>query len=198
MLFANTIGEPLGKGSARTSRDKLLCEILTDFRSAFPELRFELDDASTTVNAQAFIRGGDRVVRLYGGLAYHVAIEADGLVFTLLHEVGHHLSKGGRLAANTELGCECAADRWVLTRGIAQFQKRTGRMVSIEQAVANVEQITPAACGLRARKRGPSVCWADHWPLRKRILVRPESAPAIPRCYLSEFLRVGQFAQGRR
>ncbi|WP_249158703.1 hypothetical protein [Bradyrhizobium tropiciagri] len=198
MLFANTIGEPLGKGIARTRRDELLCEILTDFRCAFPELRFELDEASTTVNAQAFIRGNDRIIRLYGGLAYHVAIDTDGLVFTLLHEVGHHLSKGGRLAANAELGCECAADRWVLTKGMVQLRKRTGRSISIERAVASVENITPAACGATARKRGPNVCWADHWPRRKRALFRPDSAPAIPRCYLSEFLRVGQFAKGRR
>ncbi|WP_225712509.1 hypothetical protein [Bradyrhizobium semiaridum] len=198
MLFANTTGEPLGKGSARICRHQLLYEILTDFRQAFPELRFELDEASTTVNAQAFIRGNDRVVRLYGGLAYHASIGADGLIFTLLHEVGHHLSRGGRLAANAELGCECAADRWVLTDGMARLKKRTGRMFSIEQAVASVESIAPAVCGATVRKRGPSVCWADHWPSRKRILVRPESAPAIPRCYLSEFLRVGQFAQGRR
>ncbi|MCP1842729.1 hypothetical protein ACVIHI_004352 [Bradyrhizobium sp. USDA 4524] len=196
MLFANMTGEPVGKGSARTRRDALLCDILADFRRAFPDLLFELDEGSATVNAQAFIRGNDRVVRIYGGLAYHAAMNADGLVFALLHEVGHHLSKGGRLAANSELGCECAADRWILAKGAARLRKQTGRTLSIERAVSSIEQLTAlAACGLRARKRGPSVCWADHWPRRKHVLVRPEAAPAIPRCYLSEFLRLNQIAQ---
>ncbi|GEC53980.1 hypothetical protein ABIF38_004614 [Bradyrhizobium japonicum] len=196
MLFANMTGEPVGKGSARTCRDTLLCDILADFGRAFPDLLFELDEGSATVNAQAFIRGNDRVVRIYGGLAHHAAMNADGLVFALLHEVGHHLSKGGRLAANSELGCECAADRWILAKGAARLRKQTGRTLSIERAVSSIEQLTAlAACGGRARKRGPSVCWADHWPRRKHVLVRPEAAPAIPRCYLSEFLRLNQIAQ---
>ncbi|WOH79752.1 hypothetical protein RX327_28420 [Bradyrhizobium sp. BEA-2-5] len=196
MLFANVTGEPVGKGSARACRDALLCDILADFRRAFPDLLFELDEGSATVNAQAFIRGDDRVVRIYGGLAYHAAMNADGLVFALLHEVGHHLSKGGRLAANSELGCECAADRWILAKGAARLRKQTGRTLSIERAVSSIEQLTAlAACGLGARKRGPSVCWADHWPRRKHVLVRPEAAPAIPRCYLSKFLRLNQIAQ---
>ncbi|MBR1157882.1 hypothetical protein [Bradyrhizobium elkanii] len=196
MLFANATGEPVGKGSARACRDTLLCDILADFRRAFPDLLFELDEGSATVNAQAFIRGNDRVVRIYGGLAYHAAMNADGLVFALLHEVGHHLSKGGRLAANSELGCECAADRWILARGAARLRKQTGRTLSIERAVSSIEPLTAlAGCDRRARKRGPNVCWADHWPRRKRVLVRPEAAPAIPRCYLSEFLRLNQIAQ---
>ncbi|ODM77194.1 hypothetical protein [Bradyrhizobium elkanii] len=196
MLFANMTGEPVGKGSARTCRDTLLCDILADFGRAFPDLLFELDEGSATVNAQAFIRGNDRVVRIYGGLAHHAAMNADGLVFALLHEVGHHLSKGGRLAANSELGCECAADRWILAKGAARLRKQTGRTLSIERAVSSIEQLTAlAACDRRARKRGPSVCWADHWPRRKHVLVRPEAAPAIPRCYLSEFLRLNQIAQ---
>jgi len=196
MLFANTTGELLSKGSARTCRDKLLCDILIDFRHAFPDLLFELDEASATVNAQAFIRGNHRVVRIYGGLAYHAAMSADGLVFALLHEVGHLLSKGGRLAANSELGCECAADRWILAKGAARLRKQTGRTLSFERAVSSIDELTGlAACGRTTRKRGPDVCWADHWPKRKHLLVRPEAAPAIPRCYLSEFLRLDQIAQ---
>ncbi|GKQ54916.1 hypothetical protein [Bradyrhizobium sp. Ce-3] len=196
MLFANTTGEPVSDASARACRGELLCAILSDFRHAFPDLLFELDEGSATVNAQAFMRRSHRVVRIYGGLAYHAAMNADGLVFALLHEVGHHLSRGGRLAANAELGCECAADRWILAKGAARLREQTGRTFSIARAVSRIEQLTePVARGRTPRKRGSGVCWADHWPTRKHILVRPEAAPAIPRCYLSQLLRLNQIAQ---
>ena len=196
MLFANTRSAPLSQGNARACRDGLLCDILTDFKRAFPDLLFELDEASATVNAQAFVRGNDRVVRIYGGLAYHAAMNADGLVFALLHEVGHHLSTGGRLAANPELGCECAADRWIVAKGAALLRKTAGRTLSIERAVSSIEEVAElSACGRAIRGRGLNKCWADHWPTRKRVLVRPEAAPAVSRCYLSEFLRLNQIAQ---
>jgi hypothetical protein len=124
MLLTNIPCKRVSTERALQRRNKLLREIFADFGHAFPNLLFELDEGSSTVNAQAFVRGDHQVVRMYGGLAYHTRLGADGLVFALLHEVGHHLSSGGRLASSNELGCECAADRWVLTKGSAKLKKR--------------------------------------------------------------------------
>jgi hypothetical protein len=188
MLLTNIPCRRVSTERALQRRNKLLREIFADFSHAFSDLLFELDEGSSTVNAQAFIRGDHRVVRMYGGLAYHTRVGADGLVFALLHEVGHHLSSGGRLASSEELGCECAADRWALTKGSAKLRKETGRTFRIERAVSSLEMLTvPASRRPGTDRNGPRTCWAKNWTKRKHILAKPESAPAIPRCYLSEF-----------
>jgi hypothetical protein len=188
MLLTNIAGKHVGTERAFRCRNKLLREIFADFSRAFPNLLFELDEQSSTVNAQAFLRGDNRVIRMYGGLAYHAYVGADGLVFTLLHEAGHHLSSGGRLASRKELGCECAADRWALTKGSAKLKKETGRTFEIEQVVSSLEKLSgPSVCGRKTSRNGAGACWARSWLKRKRVLKQPESAPAIPRCYLPEF-----------
>jgi hypothetical protein len=188
MLLTNISFQRVGTGRALECRNRLLREIFADFRHAFPNLLFELDEGSSTVNAQAFIRGGSRVIRMYGGLAYHALVDVDGLVFALLHEVGHHLSSGGRLASAEELGCECAADRWALTRGSATLRKRSGRSFEIERVLASLEKLALPASGRRGEiTDGPKVCWIGDWSKRKRVLARLKSAPAIPRCYLSAY-----------
>jgi hypothetical protein len=186
MLFANTACKPVPKGPALLLRRELLGDIVADFRRAFPDLLFEIDEASSTVNAQAIMRAGARIVRLYGGLAYHTAVGADGLVFMLLHEAGHHLAPGGRLALRADLACECAADRWALTRGAAQLRKQTGRIFAIAGAVSSLETLAGPPCG---KKDGPKACWSMSWSRRKRILAGSDPVPAVRRCHLSEFFR---------
>jgi hypothetical protein len=188
MLLTNIPCKRVSTERAIQRRNKLLREIFSDFGQAFSNLHFELDEESSTVNAQAFVRGEKRVVRMYGGLAYHAVIGVDGLVFTLLHEAGHHLASGGRLASSSELGCECAADRWALTKGSAKLRKETGRTFAIGRVVSSLEKLTvPASCDSGTEKDGPRICWAKYWSKRRRVLAGPEAAPAIPRCYLSEF-----------
>jgi hypothetical protein len=190
MLLTNISCKRVSTDRAIQRRNKLLRDIFADFSRAFPDLLFELDEGSSTVNAQAFIRGDKRVVRMYGGLAYHASVGGDGLVFTLLHEAGHHFSSGGRLASSSELGCECAADRWALTKGSAKLRKETGRTFAIGRVLSSLEKLAvPASREPAARKDGPRICWAKYWWKRKRVLARPETAPAIPRCYLSDFFR---------
>jgi hypothetical protein len=170
----------------------LLGEILGDFRRAFPNLIFEVDDGSSTVNAQAIMQGVTRLVRIYGGLAYHTHIGSDGLVFALLHETGHHLCSGGRHASSNELGCECAADRWALTKGRSRLKQQTGRTFDPERAISGLEAISglasfTAGCVPAGSENHPRICWATEWSRRKRILDRSNPIPTIPRCYLSEF-----------
>jgi hypothetical protein len=192
MLLTGIVSERLAARRSVQRRCALLGEILADFRRAFPNLIFEVDDSSSTVNAQAIMRGGTRLVRIYGGLAYHAHIGGDGLVFALLHETGHHLCSGGRLASSSELGCECAADRWALTKGRSRLKQQTGRTFVTERAISSLEMISgltaSIASGVPAgNKNRPRICWATEWSRRKRILDQSNPMPTIPRCYLSEF-----------
>lgn len=184
MLFANVPGNRLRAGRALRLRDELLRDMLADFRRTFPELLFEIDQASRTVNAQAIVRIDHRVVRIYGGLAYHAFVGVDGLVFTLLHETGHHLSSGGRLALREDLACECAADCWALTEGAARLQKKTGRTFVIGEAIRSLDQLAQS-CG--GAKPDVKLCWSMNWSKRKRVLAEPKFARSVRRCHLPEF-----------
>jgi hypothetical protein len=184
MLFTNIPCQRL-RGRDLRLRRGLVREILADFRRAFVGVHFELDEASATVNAQAFMRADRRIVRLYGGLAYHAAMGADGLVFTLLHEAGHHLSSGGRLAGRDELACECAADRWALSKGASRLRKETGRCYAVGPAVRSLDGLAGPEAG--ERSDAPPTCWAMNWSKRKRVLVGPEAVPPVRRCALPEF-----------
>ncbi len=190
MLFEiNTLYQV--EGYRHLEREDLLRVVFLDFRKTFPKIKFELHAESRTINAQAIIHGEVRIVRLYGGLAFHPLAESDVLVFTLLHEVGHHLSSGGRLAFCESLGCECTADRWALTKGQSNLEKRVGRTLDIEKAVASLDTLEMEVTSRRAvapeGKDGLLRCWALDWPKRKRHLVGFIPMPIVRRCHLSEF-----------
>ena len=184
MLFSSLPRDVIGDSGSLGERSEQLEEIFSDLRRAFPEIEFELDAASRTVNAQAIDHGEVRIVRLYGGLAFHRLIDHDGLVLTLLHEVGHHLAAGGRLSAGSRLACECMADRWALTKGAARLEKTTGRTLAIDKAVASLERLASSQQSVAAcNDAGPRNCWGWNWPERKRLLAqRGGSLPLVRSC----------------
>jgi hypothetical protein len=184
MLFASLPRNMIDDSRLFEERSNQLKDIFTDLRRAFPEIEFELDAASQTVNAQAIDHGDVRIVRLYGGLAFHRLVDHDGLVLTLLHEIGHHLAAGGRLTANSRLACECMADRWALTKGAGRLAKLTGRSLAIDRAVANLDRLaTPTKAGATARQdTGPRSCWGWNWPKRKHLLAKRGSLPLVRNC----------------
>lgn len=179
------------EGDLESKRRVLLRRIFRQFRKTFPNLRFELHTESRTINAQAIIHGEARIVRLYGGLAFHLLADNDLLVLTLLHEVGHHLSSGGRLAFCESLGCECAADRWALTRGLSSLQKRSGCTLDLGRAVASLDALQIAVTSPRSTASGGKEtvpgCWALDWPKRKLHLAGLIGMPVVLRCHLSDF-----------
>jgi hypothetical protein len=193
MLFANASAEQFGDRRSVDERRQLLEPIFADFSQAFTSIEFEHDEKSRTVNAQAITHGPTRLVRLYGGLGFHPLIGGDGIVFALLHEAGHHLAAGGRLAFCPDLGCECAADRWALTRGSAELKKRTRRIFDIEKAVASLDVLSGCspyhlAGDIPEWGDGPSTCWALDWRKRRLHLAGLTQMPVIRRCYLSDYL----------
>lgn len=190
MLFASLPHNMIEDSRLFDERTDQLEDIFTDLRRAFPDIEFELDAASQTVNAQAIDHGDIRIVRLYGGLAFHRLIDHDGLILSLLHEIGHHLAAGGRLTVNSRLACECMADRWALTKGAARLEKRTGRSFAIDNAVANLDRLTtPPNDGAASRQAaGPRICWGWNWPKRKRLLAkRGGSLPLVRNCPMPDY-----------
>ncbi len=191
MLFEGNSLHQLGSGPRFEERKGLLQEVLLDFRAAFPEIEFEIHIESATINAQAIIHGEIRIVRLYGGLAFHPLAEADLLVFTLLHEVGHHLCSGGRLAFCESLGCECAADRWAIGRGVSTLRRRSGRTLDIAHAVDKLDALAATAAFGRHVPVDDGVhlsdCWSMDWPRRRLHLTGQIPRPVTRRCSLSEF-----------
>ncbi len=185
MLFAHIPENRLRAGRAFRLRDELLRDILADFRRAFPGLLFELDRASATVNAQAIVRIDRRVVRIYGGLAYHALVGADGLAFALLHEAGHHLASGGRLGRREDMACECAADCWALTEGASRLKETAGRTFVVTEATKSLDHLTQA--GEAAGDRDVKSCWAINWSKRRRILEAAQFGRSVRHCHLSEF-----------
>jgi hypothetical protein len=156
---------------------------LSDLRQRYPDIIFECDHLSPTVNAQAINRFGLKVVRLYGGLAYHRAFAWNGLTLALLHEVGHHLGAGGRLPGNSRLACECVADRWVLTHGLRSFRSTFRRGLDIRKGVASFDTLTIKS-NLPEAADPPSPCWSCNWNKRKNILLGSSRPPARRRCLL--------------
>jgi hypothetical protein len=70
------------------------------------------------VNAQAFLDGNKKRVRLYGGLVRHRQIGVDGLAVALAHETGHHLAGAPYLPFHRWLSDEQRATEWALTTGL--------------------------------------------------------------------------------
>src|SRR5258706_16174848 len=111
MLFSERLSEREMLEAKDANRETLLDNLLNDFRKAFPELTFELRLDFAIVNAQAIPLKDNRIVAIYGGLWLHPNIGAQGLTLFILHQAGHHLSKGCRAIINPLPPLACAADR---------------------------------------------------------------------------------------
>jgi hypothetical protein len=163
-----------------------LTKLIAIFEASFSSVHYRILESISAVNAQASFANGRHLVDIFGGLAFHPAIRHDGLVFTLLHETGHHLSAGCRLPW-APLACECAADRWAATDG-RQALAANGGNFRLEAALEQIEQATEPQAG-KIRSRTPTNCWSMNWPKRKQalldgramVLQTCEISSAIPR-----------------
>jgi len=69
-------------------------------------------------NAQAFLDGKLKRVRLYGGLVRHRKIGSAGLAVVLAHETGHHLGGAPYLQYYKWLSSEERATEWAMEVGL--------------------------------------------------------------------------------
>jgi hypothetical protein len=168
MIFEQT-RNALENQDRSEARRALVEKTLGIFQASFPDLKYQVLDRVTAVNAQASVLDSVRSVNLFGGLAYHREIGRDALVFILLHETGHHLGRGCRLPWMQALACDCAADLWAVTEGRAELEKCNSGF-AIEPALRQIER----AADLRSRvpvKTGRSKCSFLNWTKRKRRLM---------------------------
>jgi hypothetical protein len=173
------------------SRCRMLEVLVGEFRAAFAGIEYEVDTQTRVVNAQAFGMGGSRFVRLYGGFAFHPFVSEDALVFTLLHETGHHRARGRRFAGDPMLACDCLADKWAVSVGATALRRCTGRTMnllnaldSIDAMIASIDVSTGAAASIR-RSQSRQACWAGFWPTRKSRLCSGNVPVPTGPCYYS-------------
>jgi hypothetical protein len=165
MLFGSL--PPVTTGQDRSSERHALLNYLSDFsRKTFPTVEVLIYEASPSFNAKAFSVRGQQIVTLFGGLAYNSRIRKDGLLFAILHEIGHHLAPGPRITRTNTLSCDCAADRWVILEGLGLVSSR-GLTLDIKSALSEIEAAMSelgAASDLKAER------WCFDWARRKITL----------------------------
>jgi hypothetical protein len=178
--------QPVEVQDRSAQRLSSLTRLIAIFEASFSSVQYRILESISAVNAQASFANGRHLVDIFGGLAFHPAIRHDGLVFTLLHETGHHLSAGCKLPW-APLACECAADKWATTDGRKTLAASGGNF-RLEAALEQIER----AVGPQGRipsKAARTNCWSMNWPKRKRALLSGraivlqtcEISSAIPR-----------------
>jgi hypothetical protein len=170
-------------------RSQMLATLVLEFQDAFAGIQYEIDTQTRIVNAQAFSGRGACFVRLYGGLAHHPLVTEDALVFTLLHETGHHRARGRRFAGDPSLACDCLADRWAIGAGARMLRHRSGRVLKLSDALASLDalilSIDTSAGPLPRRRQQPQACWAGLWATRKSRLNGCSAPVPTGPCYFS-------------
>jgi hypothetical protein len=179
--------QPVEVQDRSAQRLSSLTKLIAIFEASFSSVHYRILESISAVNAQASFANGRHLVDIFGGLAFHPAIRHDGLVFTLLHETGHHLSAGCKLPW-APLACECAADQWATTEGRKALAAR-GTNFRLEAALQQIEQAAGSRAGRIPSKAARTNCWSMNWPKRKRALLSGraivlktcEISSAIPR-----------------
>jgi hypothetical protein len=167
-------------------RQIMLQSLFSKFRCLFSTIQFQLAPNFLAVNGDAAIVANERVVHLFGGLAFHPRVTSDALTFALLHETGHHLAPGHRSPWDPRLACECAADSWAATTGTHLFHPD-----HFDLAVALKElELATGSVNRHAKRTGRRRvrCWATCWNQRKRCLQLRASFPRTPGCPLAQLV----------
>jgi hypothetical protein len=118
---------------------------------------------------------------------------SDLLVFTLLHETGHHLAPGRRFAGDPRLACDCLADRWALGVGARTLRRYSGRALNVNNALESLDAMIASiavdlgqiTAGSRRQSQRPQGCWAEYWPMRKSRLAGGNAGVPSEPCYYS-------------
>jgi hypothetical protein len=164
-------------------RRALLIRLSDVSRRAFPGIEVLIYEASSSFNAQAFSARGQQIVTLFGGLAFNRRMGKDGLLFSILHEIGHHLAPGPRFTQTSNLSCDCAADRWATVEGHAVILSH-GLTLDIKSALNEIEVAISELGGafdLTAER------WCFDWARRKITLTSSFLEP-LTRCEYRVFL----------
>jgi hypothetical protein len=184
MLFAEPLSPNEVSVLESAERKALVGHLLDDFRHTFPTIEFSLIAEFRFLNAPALLLASRRLVKLYGGLAFHERIGKDALAFALLHETGHHLAIGPRLNWNPWLACECVSDLWAVDEGAAALREKTGYSINIVKAVEELDQVI----GQTSQPNPSHDCWALSWFDRKASILKKGPDKGREECPLGELM----------
>jgi len=185
MLFSQSV-TPTEKLITTGMRERQIFGLLKSFSRQFPTISYELVPSPALLNAQALILIGRKVVKLYGGLAFHPRLDTDAIAFVLLHETGHHLADGSRLPWNPFLACECQADQWALRNGAVAGIGQ----VDFMKALSDLDALfLRCVSSIEAKRHRGDRCWTSDWDKRRRSLLSNETLPTTHTCPLRELSR---------
>ncbi|MBF0298710.1 MAG: hypothetical protein HQK51_08320 [Oligoflexia bacterium] len=96
----NKLNIPVGAKSVSKITKEMFNNIINEIQRIYnpiissknAHLIIEKDWANGTVNAYANRSGRNWLIHIYGGIARHPAITADGLAIVVCHELGHHIA----------------------------------------------------------------------------------------------------------
>jgi hypothetical protein len=164
----------------RSSERYALLKRLSDIsRKVFPNIELRIQEADPSFHAQAYVLDGRQVVTLRGGLAFHGCLKKDGLLFTILHEIGHHVAPGPRITPTDPRSCDCAADCWAVGEGRRLLSSR-GMTLNIRSALNEIEL---ALAALKPSYDLSSERGCSGWPRRKATLTSIP-VPRVVKCEL--------------
>lgn len=162
--------QPIELQNRSAQRLAHIAKLIAIFETSFSSVRYRVLESISIINAQASVANSEPRVDLFGGLAFHPTVRHDGLVFTLLHETGHHLSTGCKLPF-AQLACECAADRWATTDG-RKALRANGAKFRLETALRQIECAAhPEQRKILSRRTARTNCWSMNWRKRKQTLL---------------------------
>jgi len=115
--------------------------LLARFQVAFPELVYDFEFETDIANAQAFLEGKARRVRIFGGLSRHRNIGLAGLSVALAHETGHHLGGAPYLRNYRWLSSEERATEWALAEGLPRIFGNTAGLRIASTGLAQLQRI---------------------------------------------------------
>ena len=169
------------RSSERYALLKRLSEIS---RSVFPKIEVQIHEAHPSFHAQAYVLDCRQIVTLLGGLAFHDCLQQNGLLFTILHEIGHHVAPGPRITPTDPRCCDCAADCWAVGEGRRLFSSR-GMTLDTRSALNEIELALSAlkpAYDLSSGRR------CSGWAMRKAAMT---SLPArqVVKCEFRKIYR---------
>jgi hypothetical protein len=180
MLLSTTAATGIAQDRS-CARWALLSRTIEFFHSVFPSITIRLLDHVSAVNAQASRSNGESIVDIFGGLAFHPAIGADALKFSLLHEIGHHLGCGARMTPGSPLACDCAADHWAILQGLPAVA-RINTEVNVGLAMNQLENALPLCLdSIEAFSLQNRDCWCWDWP-RRRHYLSTGAVPTVDSC----------------
>lgn len=180
-MLMGSLGTVAAQQNRSSERYALLKRLYEISGKVFPNIELQIQEADPCFHAQAYVLDGRQIVTLLGGLAFHGCLQKDGLLFTILHEIGHHVAPGPRITPTDPRSCDCAADCWAVVEGRRLFSSR-GMTLDIRSALNEIELALSAlkpAYDLSVRR-------CSGWARRKAALT---STP-VPQVVECEFRKI--------